>query len=102
MTNSTIYLYADDAIIYTLAPSATQAVQNLHIDFCVIQQTLFDLKLLLNSNKTKCIMQVNFTTLNGTPIECVSSYKHLRFWIDDKMYLKNILMKSLKAKLAFF
>lgn len=82
MTNNTIHPYADDAIIYTIAPFATQAVQNLHVDFCAIQQTLIDLKLLLNSDKTECmllsrkptnsIMEVNITTLNGTPIERVS------------------------------
>lgn len=30
---------------------------------------------------------VNITTLNGTPIEREPSYKHLDFWLDDKLSL---------------
>ncbi len=57
--NCTIHLYADDAIIYTTVPSVAHVVQNLHFDFffCAVQQTLIDLKLLLNMDKTKCMLE---------------------------------------------
>lgn len=48
---SLIYLYMEDAILYTTVPSVAQVVQNLHSDFGIVQQSLTDLKLLLNSDK---------------------------------------------------
>ena len=42
---STIHLYADDTILYTTVTSVAQVIQNLHFDFCAVQQILIDLKL---------------------------------------------------------
>lgn len=53
ITNSLIHLYADDSIIYSLAPSVEQALINLQDDFCIIQRTLSNLKLVLNPGKSK-------------------------------------------------
>ena len=75
---STIHLYADNTNLYTAVPSVAQVVQKLYFDFCAIQKTLIDLKLLLNSDKTKCMQlskklinsssEVNITTLSWTPM----------------------------------
>lgn len=51
--NSTIHLYADHTILNKTAPSVAHAVQNLHFDFCSVQQTLIYLKLLLKLDKNK-------------------------------------------------
>lgn len=51
--NSSIHLYADDSVIYSLAPSVELALSNLQDDFCCIQRTLTDLKLVLNPRKSK-------------------------------------------------
>ncbi len=54
---------------------------------------------------TNSSTEVNITTINETPVERVSSYKYLGFWLDDKLCFKkhiNELTKSLKLKLVFF
>ena len=79
--NSAIHQYADDTIIYSVAPSADLAINNLQSDFHIIEQALTDHKLLLNPKKTKCLLftrlspssliNSSISTLNGTPIERV-------------------------------
>lgn len=46
-------LYVDDTIIYPIVPSVGKAIKNLQSDFDVVQNTFVNLKLLLNSDKTK-------------------------------------------------
>ena len=48
------YLYADDTIVNTSAPSVQQAMSDLQHGFNSIQKALIDLKLVLNA-KTKIL-----------------------------------------------
>jgi len=87
VTNILINLYADDSIIYSFPPSVEQALNNLQDDFCIIQRTLSNLKLVLNPGKSKYMIftkrrtvDLNKFTLNtedGSPLERVSYYKYL-------------------------
>ena len=113
VTNSLIHLYADDSIIYSFAPSVEQALNNLQDDFCIIQRTLSNLKLVLNPGKSKYMIftkrrtvDLNKFTLNtedGSPLERVSCYKYLGIWLDDKLSF-NLhvaeLLKKLKPLLS--
>ncbi len=49
------HFYADDTIIYTLAPCITLAVKELQIAFQSLEDALVSLKLVLNSQNTKVI-----------------------------------------------
>ena len=46
----------DDTVIYSCAPSVQQAIHDLQHGFDSIQKLLTDFKLVLNANKTKCIL----------------------------------------------
>lgn len=48
-----VYLYSDDTIIYTTAFSLNQALKQLQNAFQGLQPSLLQLKLVLNSKKTK-------------------------------------------------
>lgn len=72
------HLYADDTIIYTAASSLNQALLNLQNAFNVTQHSLLQLKLVLNSKKTKYMIfththsketDVSISTLDGTYFE---------------------------------
>ena len=78
---STIHLYVDDAILYSLLPSVAKAVQDLNLDFGAVQQKLFDLILLSNPDQTTCMVFCRkvansdvgtITSLNETLIERLS------------------------------
>ena len=114
ITNSAVHLYADDTVIYSIAPSVNLAFQNLQSDFHIIQQALINLKLSLNAGKTKYMVFTrklnspptadNLYTIEGVPIEKVSNYKYLGVWIDDKLSFKkhiSELITKIKPKLAF-
>jgi len=79
-----------------------------------VQAQLYQLKLVLNAEKTKVMffsnarkneLDLNIVTDHGKTIEIVSSYKYLGFLIDDqlsfKLHIQN-LVKRLKLKLGFF
>ena len=98
IVNSAVHLYADDTVIYSIAPSVELAFQNLKSDFCLIQKALINLKLALNAGKTKFMVfsrklnaistASDLNTLEGACIERVASYKYLGIWIDDKLSFK--------------
>ena len=87
----------------------------LQLAFDTIQNSLLDLKLVLNADKTKFmffskkeILKENhpqLITSNGTTIERVPHYKYLGIWLDEKLnfntHIEN-LTKSLRMKLGFF
>lgn len=108
------HLYADDTIIYTMAPSLNQALEFLQDAFQTLQHSLLKLKLVLNSEKTKFmtftrsrsnVVVPTISTLDGTFLERVTSYKYLGIWLDDKMSFNvhiDKLLKKLRPKLGFF
>ncbi len=109
------HFYADDTIIYTLAPCITLAVKELQIAFQSLEDALVSLKLVLNSQNTKVIFfskaqaqvldNLSIFTSDGKMIERVPFYKYLGIWIDDKL-LFNVhianLIRKLKLKLGFY
>lgn len=112
--SANVHLYADDSIIYTAAASINQALMNLQKAFNTIQYTLDKLKLVLNSKKTKYMIfnrthrkdtDITISTLCGSEIERVGSYKYLGIWLDEKLAFNvhiDQLLKKLKSKLGFF
>ncbi len=113
--NSSFYLYADDMVIYSSAPTLDQAVSHLQSDFDAVQHTLSDLKLVLNADKSKrtIFTKIKFahsnscsiTTLQGLEIEVISKYKYLEFLIYDYLYFEphiQYLVRKLKSKVGLF
>ena len=54
--NCDLHLYADDTITYTIAQTADLAVSRLQSDFASVQEAFTDVKLVLNTGKTKYIL----------------------------------------------
>ena len=87
---------------------------NLQNAFIVFQNTLLQLKLVLNADKTKCVLFTNsrngplniasVVTLEGSEIQFVNSYKYLGILIDDSLTFKPhvlYLVRKLRLKLGF-
>ena len=102
-------------MIYCSASTPNQALCKLQIAFNTVQRNLYDLKLVLNAEKTKLMLFTKakskpsdlppITTLQGSVIESVSQYKYLGIIIDDALSLKphiQQLLKKLKIKLGFY
>uniref|UniRef100_A0A8C7UQS5 Reverse transcriptase domain-containing protein n=1 Tax=Oncorhynchus mykiss TaxID=8022 RepID=A0A8C7UQS5_ONCMY len=93
--DSLIHLYADDTILYTSGPSLDTVLTNLQTSFNTIQHSFRGLQLLLNTNKTKCMLfnrslpaparPTSITTLDGSDLEYVDNYKYLGVWLDCKL-----------------
>ncbi|CDQ98175.1 unnamed protein product [Oncorhynchus mykiss] len=81
--NAQLHFYADDTVIYRCASSLTKAFQNLQTAFYTVQHTLCQLKLILNTAKTKLMVFSNarnrplnlssISTCQGKEIEVVTS-----------------------------
>ena len=81
--NAQLHFYADDTVIYCCASSLTKAFQNMQTAFYTVQHTLCQLKLILNTDKTKLMVFSNarnrplnlspITTCQGKEIEVVTS-----------------------------
>lgn len=112
--DSLIHLYADDTILYTSGPSLDSVLINLQTSFNAIQHAFLDLQLLLNANKTKCMLfnrtlptavhPIILTTLDGTELEKVDSYKYLGVWLDSKLNFQihiNYLQSKIKSRIGF-
>ena len=56
MSNANLNCYADDTVIYCFAPTLNQAIENLQNAFIVVQNTLHQLKLVRNADKTKLML----------------------------------------------
>ena len=67
---------------------------------------MYDLKLILNLGKTKCMVFSNvIATLAGHTIEQVKVYKYLGVWFDDKLSFTvhvEHLIRKLKLKIGFY
>lgn len=115
VSNANFHFYADDTVIYCSASTPNQALCQLQLAFDTVQRTLFDLKLVLNDDKTKLMLFSNaksksrnllpITTSQGSEIESVSQFKYLGILIDDSLSFKphiQQLVKKLKLKLGFY
>lgn len=54
-----LHLYADETVIYSVAPSLNQAINDLQLAFQQHQVSLHGLKLVLNTKKTKFMVGPN-------------------------------------------
>lgn len=54
--NANLHFYADDTVIYCSTSSLVQALEYLQIAFIEVQNTLMQLKLVLNRDKTKLML----------------------------------------------
>lgn len=115
MVDADCHFYADDTVVYCFALSLVHAIERLQIAFDAIQNTLLQLKLILNVDKTKlmlfsksrCRPQIipSVVTGGGGVIEVVKSYKYLGIMIDDSLTFKphvETLVKKLRLKLGFY
>ncbi len=98
------HFYADDTVLYFSAPTADQALSQLQLDFNTLQQNLYDLKLILNAEKTShAFLQI--LTSQGTKIESVSKYRYFGILIDESLSFTfhiQQLAKRLQLKLGFY
>lgn len=87
VSNATFNFDSDDTIVYCCAAPLPQTFEYLHQAFIVVQNTLAELKLVLNVDKTKvrCFSSAKtksndvpvVTTDDGKEIEVVNSYVSL-------------------------
>ncbi len=115
MQDANFNFYADDSVMYCSASSGKQAHYKLQSAFDVIQSRIYNLKLVLNVDKTKYMLFSGSTkfdknvsslqTLQGTVIESVKEYKYLGIIVDDALSFSSHitqLKKKLKIKLGFY
>ncbi len=113
--NARFHFYADYTIVYCSAPSKQQSVTALQSVFDIIQNRFRALKLVLNVEKTKCMLFSNsrtslensivLQTSQGSQVTSVSEYKYLGIIIDNKLRFSShikYLSKKLKKKLGFY
>ncbi len=85
--DANFHFYADDSGMYCSASSGKQALYKLQSAFDVIQSRIYNLKLVLNVDKTKYMLfsgskkidknVSSLQTLQGTVIESVKEYKYI-------------------------
>lgn len=98
VSDANMHFYADDTVIYCYGSSLAQAIETLQKAFVAVQHSLFQLKLVLNADKTKLMLFSNFTmvpqtvpvlsTLKGNIMEVVHEYKYLGVLIDNSLTFK--------------
>ena len=114
-TDCQYHLYADDTILYCVADSAEFAVKKLQLAFNSLQNSLVELKLVLNTGKTKFILfsratiidsdELIIKSISDSKIERVLEYKYLGIWLDSKLsfnYHITDLVSKLRQKIGFF
>lgn len=108
------HLYADDTILYTSSPSLNTAISSLQISFNNLQYAFSNLRLLLNTYKTKFMTfnrhlsqtpnNASISTLDGTALQPVSSYKYLGIWLDSTLSFDihiNTVVAKVKSRIGF-
>jgi hypothetical protein len=111
---SQVHLYADDTILYTSGPALDTVLINLQKSFDAIQHAFRELKLLLNSSKTKCMLfnrtlpvpakLTSILTLDGSRLDYVNNYKYLGTWLDNSLSFQfhiNELQARIKSRIGF-
>lgn len=109
------HFYADDTVIYCEAATLHQAFSYLQSAFNLVQIQLYQLKLVLNVEKTKIMLYSkskksldsfpSIFTIHGEQIKQVKLYKYLGILIDDQLSFKfhiNKLVQKLKLKIGFY
>jgi hypothetical protein len=109
------HFYADDTVIYCKASTLHQAFIYLQSAFNLVQVQLYQLKLVLNVDKTKIMLfskskksldsLTSIFTIHGEQIEQVKLYKYLSILIDDQLTFKfyiDKLVQKLKLKTGFY
>jgi hypothetical protein len=109
--NVKLHLYADDTIMYAIAPAVDLAVSKPKSDFTTMQESLNDLKLVLITDKTKYMLfsdfrkdasdELHVDSLDGSPIGRVPAYQYLGIWIDMDLTFKKHL-DELRFRVVFF
>lgn len=87
------HLYADDTILYTSGPHLKTALSFLQNSFNNLEHAFYNLYLLLNINKTEWFSvvvflrppQPSFSSLDGTALHLVNSYKYLGVWLNSTL-----------------
>ena len=108
------HLYADDTILYCISDSPLAATAKLQLGFNLLQHALAELKLVLNSGKTKFMLfsrarnidhsSLHISTVDGSSIERVTEYKYLGIWLDEQLSFKthiSCLATKLRQKVGF-
>jgi hypothetical protein len=111
--DSLIHLNTDGTILYTSGPSLDTVLTNHQTRFNAVKHSFRGLQLLLNASKTKCTL-VNrslpvlahpscITTLDGSDLEYVGTYKYLDLWLNCKLsFLTHINLQSkIKSRIGF-
>uniref|UniRef100_A0A3B1IDR7 Reverse transcriptase domain-containing protein n=1 Tax=Astyanax mexicanus TaxID=7994 RepID=A0A3B1IDR7_ASTMX len=94
-----VHLYADDTVIYVCNSDLLQIQNSLQSEFNLVQNWLYDNKLILNKKKSCCMLfgmqhgSPNLRDLHiyfddGSPLEKVDSFKYLGLWVDSEFSFK--------------
>lgn len=83
--DANFHIYADDTVLYCTAATPHQHVSQLQLPLNIVQNTFYDLKLYLNSYKTKLMLfeykikitELSITTSRSSQSSSVSQYECL-------------------------
>ncbi len=73
--DANFHFYADDTVMYCSASSGQQALYKLQSAFDVIQSRLYNLKLVLNADKTKYMLFSNQSQVIEQSLKYITYYK---------------------------
>ncbi len=95
ITKAKWHFYADDTVLYSSASSLKSALEDLQSAFNIIQKNLHNLRLVLNSDKTKmmCFSKSRKTDDACQVTERVSVYKYLGFLLEESLSFKQHIVK---------
>lgn len=108
---SSILLFADDTLLYSICDTKQQCIDNINFDLNNLDKWFKMNKMKLNIDKSKCmVLNSNFNDNdkihinNDNDIEVVNEFKYLGVIFDDKLNFKNNLnyiCKKLARKVNF-
>ena len=87
-----VHLHANDTVLSTVASSVRTAVDDLQTAFSLLLTSLVNLRLDLNTKKTKYMIftcsrssltNIEISTVHGTLLERVKTYKYLGIWFNE-------------------
>lgn len=112
ITSSSIAIFADDTLIWSVNKDLATAINNLNADLEEVSMWLKSNKMMLNINKTKAMIITKKNknvfhpdvTIDGNSIEIVDSFKYLGFIIDHNLNWKEnteFVVKKVTKKINF-